>query len=709
MKSYDFNIKRLPTIVILSIILFISSFENVVLAEQNNNIGGKSYIKNEVINDDITFKGVFTSHSIYFNIDKWWSIENVDIEINLSVNQLVDVTKDSYITFNINGVPFYSSKLVYNPKQEVQNIKAKVPIDNLKEGFNEFKIDGYCRITDKPCTDDINTANWMIIKKNSKLNINYKEKITDNIIKNFPYPFVKNNTSQITQIVLSDDYTDMDLKNALLLSSYLGKNDTNTKYKSEIIKYSDLIKQKNNNNIIFIGSKNSIPNEISSAFKDISTIDLSNNSIIKLGNSPYKGDFEEVKVMLICSENDSLNLKAIKFLMNSELTTQVNNDTFIISENINEEIKVEEVNKLITFESMGISEMQFKGPFRRTGTVSYLIPKNRIVAEGTNIKLNFRYSDNLNFNKSLITVYINNIAIGSKKLEKENALADTLELSIPSNIIKNNYIEIKLAFDLELIDSYCEMRQEETPWALIDGSSYIYSETQNSLGYFFEKYPAPFALDNRFNDVLISVPDSLSSKELTSLGKCFSVIGKEINGNVGEIDVSRYSNLNGREKNKNLIVYGTPSTNTLIKDLNKKLWFKYDDNYNYFIGNEKLYLTEPFNSNISMFQLDLSPYNTQKAMLVLTAPNNDILLNSLSYLESSNEVNKLTGDSIIIDEYGDIRKFRFKEEDKKPVYEKIIGLDKSSRGILIIVALIFIFLLASTIMYLIKNKKRKFK
>ncbi|WP_051993135.1 hypothetical protein [Clostridium sartagoforme] len=125
MKSYDFNIKRLLTIVILSIILFISSFENVVLAEQNNNIGSKSYIKNEVINDDITFKGVFTSHSIYFNIDKWWSIENVDIEINLSVNQLVDVTKDSYITFNINGVPFYSSKLVYNPKQEVQNIKLR--------------------------------------------------------------------------------------------------------------------------------------------------------------------------------------------------------------------------------------------------------------------------------------------------------------------------------------------------------------------------------------------------------------------------------------------------------------------------------------------------------------------------------------------------------------------------------------------------------
>ena len=87
MKSYDFNIKRLLTIVILSIILFISSFENVVLAEQNNNIGGKSYIKNEVINDDITFKGVFTSHSIDCNMDKWWSIEHVDIQINLTVNQ----------------------------------------------------------------------------------------------------------------------------------------------------------------------------------------------------------------------------------------------------------------------------------------------------------------------------------------------------------------------------------------------------------------------------------------------------------------------------------------------------------------------------------------------------------------------------------------------------------------------------------------------
>lgn len=701
------KIVRVLNILILTCLLVTFPIKVTLAKPKEYSLGNIAYTRYQKINDDIVFKGVFSSHSIYFNVDEWINVDSMESEINLNINQLVSNSKESYITFSLNGVPFYSTQLIYDASQETKNIKLKVPLDNLKEGFNEFKIDGYCRISDKPCTDDVNNANWLVIKKDSSININYREILADNKIMNFPYPFVKTSEAKNkTEIVLSDDYTDNDLQKVLLISSYLG-NKNSYDYNIEIKKYSDVNKENNSNNVIYISSKESIPSEILTLFKDISSMDLSNSAVIRIGDSPYGNGGEGNKIMLVTSDNETYSLKAINFLANKELTSQISSDIFIVDEKVDEKVKMEEAQKVVSFKDMGINELQFKGAFRRESVISYAIPKNKVIASGGKIKLNFRYSENLDFNKSLLTVYINNTPIGSKKLEKENALNNELELSIPRDIINSNYIEIKLAFDLELIDTYCERREEEMPWAVIDGNSYIHYETQNYNGYFFNKYPSPFIVDNRFNDVILSVPDKLSSKELTALGNVFEVIGKEVSSNLGSFEVSRYDNLNGKEKEKNIIVYGTPENNELVKNLNDSLWFKYNDKYSGFIGNEKLFLTEDFNSNIATFQLDISPYNKQRAILVLTSPKEDILLNSLSYLGNSSEINKLKGDSGIIDEYGDLRTFAFKGEIETPIYEKVKQIDSSSKVIIIILAGILIFFIVSIIMYYMKNKNGK--
>ncbi len=703
------KIVKYINILIVSFILVLS-FNDISWAEPKEySLGNKTYSKAEIINNDVVFKGIFSSYSFHFNVDKWVSVEKITTDINIDVNQLVSTARESYITLSLNGIPFYSTPIVYNESKKIQSIKVEVPLDNLKEGSNEFKIEGYCRISDEPCTDDVNVANWLVIKKNSSIDISYKEKLSDNKIMYFPYPFIKsNNANNDTKIVIPDDYLDSDLQRAFLLSSYLGKKITSD-YNLEIIKYSDLKKQDNNSNIIYLGSKLSIPSEINNLFADLKNLDLSNSAVIRIGNSPYSNNNVASKLMIITSDNEIYSLKAINLLINEELITQIDSDKFIVNNEINEKIKVEEVKNTISLKDMGINELQFKGLFRSESGFSYFIPKNRIIASGGKIKLNFRYSENLDFDKSLLTVYINNSPIGSKKLEKENSLNDELELTIPSNSITSNYIEVKLAFDLQLPNTYCERREDEMPWAIISGDSYIHYETQNISGYFFDKYPAPFVMDNSFNELLLSVPDNMSSKELTALGDIFEIIGTEVTNNTGSLEVSRYSNLNGREKDKNLIVYGTPESNNLIKELNKDFWFKYNDNYSKFIGNEKLFLTDDFNSNISIFQMDISPYNAQRAILSITSPNDDILMKSLSYLGSNEELIKLTGDCAVVDKYGELRTFKFKEDVEAPIYEKAKNLENNSKIIIGILGLILIFLILSIFMFYNKNKKSKIK
>lgn len=109
-----------------------------------------------------------------------------------------------------------------------------------------------------------------------------------------------------------------------------------------------------------------------------------------------------------------------------------------------------------------------------------------------------------------------------------------------------------------------------------------------------------------FNDTAMIVPDSLSSKEMNSLGKVIGFLGKDVAYNNGDFKVISNSNVTADDKKKNIIVYGTPKTNKLISEINDKLWFKYDESYSKFLSNEKLQLTEPFSYKIANFQFDIS-------------------------------------------------------------------------------------------------------
>lgn len=662
-------------------------------------------IKTYKIGTDIVSKGAFSGNSWYFNVDKWWEVIDVQAEIKVSINQLVEENKDAYISFSVNGTPFYSQKIYYDQSVDIQNITVSIPKDLVKKGSNEFKVETYLRNSDLPCIDDVNTANWITIKGDSSVKVNFSNILADNKISNFPYPYLKvnDNVDLGNALVIPDNYTDGELSAALLLDSYMSKLYGSSDYNGKIYKYSDAPKNQYIN-YIFIGNYNSISSEINLG------IDENSSNVIKVIDSPY-GSEGSCKLMAIVGNDDNMLIKAVNSLINPDILMQLNSDIFYIDEKLDEKIKEsnrEDINK-VTFKDIGNNEIQLKGPFRRTATVSYNLPKNKSLVPGDKIKLYMRYSENLDFDRALVTLYINGTPIGSKKLEKEKAQNDELELTIPSDINLSNYMDMKIAFDLEMTNSYCEKRQEEMPWALVTGDSYIYSAMNNIEDYYFSNYGAPFVSDRVYNNTLIVIPDNLSSEDLTAIGGIFSYLGKDITYNTGKLQAIRFSNLKGEEKDNNLIIYGTPENNPLIKSINDKLWFKYDNEYLKFLSNEKLFLTDPYSSEITTFQLDKSAFNTQRAMLVLTSKDENNLRDSLKYLSSSEKLYELHGDSAVLDKYGNIKTYKFKKDTEKPAYEKVKELDSNAKGMIILVVLFVLFAVVSLTLFYLKNRKVKDK
>lgn len=708
MKSY--NKARL----ILKILL-IFSFTILTGFTLNNNIANAAPKENKVTNQsnkktfyidsDVVFKGVFSAHSWFFSIDKWWSTDYVEAEIDFSMNQVVQKGVESYLTLSVNDIPFSSEKIAYNPKKETQTLKVKIPKKLFKEGSNKFTVNAYARVTDLPCVDDVNSANWLDIYDSSKVTVNYKNIASDNDISNFPYPFLKVNDDKNpgTVVVVPDNYTDSDISSALMMNSYLGSIYENGDYNGRVIKYSD-IKDYKDYNIIYVGEEDSLPNELKGYFNKVDPGNFKNGAVIKEAQSPYTKN-ENTKILLLVSNNPDMLNKSIKFMMNDSLVSQINQDQYIVDDNTKELDNVSEPSNKITFSELGNDEILLKGPFRRTANLSYYIPKNRVLADGGKIKLNMRYSKNLDFDRSLVTVYINGVPIGSKKLTSENANGDFVELNIPSDIKKTSYLNIQVAFDLEMVGVWCEKRSEDTPWALVTGDSYLYLPNSKQLNYYFDNYPNPFINDGALNNVLIVTPDNMGSDDLTTLGNIVSYWGKDLKYNTGDLMVKRGSEVGDEKKEKNLLIYGTPDNNPFIKKINDNLWFKYKKGYKGFESNEKLYLTDPFSSQITTYQLSESPFNNQLGMLVLTSPNEKLLRESTEYLSTSDKVFKLTGDSEIIDQYGNVRSFVMSAPKEKPIYKKINDLESNIKVLMGILILALILIIAIIIMFTYKYRK----
>ena len=200
------------------IILIIFSINAVFSCLTVNAASDSIRYKSFDLESDVNFKGVFSSHSLYFDIDKYSVVKSLETNVVFNISQLITDKQNATITFSVNGTSFYSSKIFYKDTEELQNIKVPIPTTLIKEGMNEFKIETYCRISDEPCTDDVNNGNWITLKGTSSILMGFTDKESTNNISEFTYPFIKvNEGNQYNAVIaIPDNYTQEEFTAALI-------------------------------------------------------------------------------------------------------------------------------------------------------------------------------------------------------------------------------------------------------------------------------------------------------------------------------------------------------------------------------------------------------------------------------------------------------------------------------------------------------------
>lgn len=689
---------------VISIISLVLFFSNILLVNEVK--ADETKVKNYKFERDITIDGVIGSNSTFFEVNKNWDIEEVLLHLNFSKSQILNGDFSS-LTVLINNVPIKSIKL--NAKTDYKNtLEVLVPKDYIIQGYNEIKIKSYKTISDKICQDDSNTGNWMVIHKESYTSIRYTQKNMGNSISEYPYPYseVEDKLNLDTTMVVPDNMTRGESTAVFNLASEFGKTTKNDNLKLNVKLYSEM-KNWSEDNIIYVGKPENTAEEILNILSTKEQTLLSSNCIIKQVDSPYN---KNKKMMVIIGSNEEDLIKASNLLVENKLSNQVLSSSVIVNKNTN--VKTNEQQELnlshLTLKDLGYSDFLLEGAFNQQALFDVKIPKGKILDYGSKIVLNLRYSDNLDFEKSLVTVSINDVVVGSKKLDRSHSNNDKLELKIPKDIDNKDYYQVKLAFNLSIKNQNCITRESNNPWAYVLNSSYLELSTKNKESLSFESYPYPFVKDDEFNDLTVIMPDYSGSQAMTWMSRLGVNLGASINSYKGSINVIRGKEFNDKYKDTNIIVFGVPLNNSVIQMLNDNLNMKFNKSYSTFLSNDKISFIDDYGKDISAIQLIKSPYNNQKNILVISSINEKNLYLGMDYLLNKSKVNDLKGDTITIDEYGEVEdlSYNLKVNKEVKVSNNDISISKTTKAFLIISFITIIVVAVLSMLYIKKYKRR---
>ncbi|MDK2584376.1 cellulose biosynthesis cyclic di-GMP-binding regulatory protein BcsB [Romboutsia sedimentorum] len=676
------------------------TFSNVSIGFADNNV---SNVKTYKFENDVNMSGVISGNSKFFEVSKNWNLKNAKLNLVFTKSELLDIDY-STITVFINEKPIHSERLD-GKKEYKKNISIEIPKDLLKKGSNEIQIKAYKTISDKVCRDDANTANWLVIHKESNINIEYEYKSSENILSEYQnsYNNTDNGDRLNSTILLPDNYSSAELSSGMILAADFGKKIKYDNFNFDFKLYSDF--KNKNDNIIFIGKNNNTPKEILNLLTNSEKSNLDQKGIIKMVSSPFD---KSKKMIIIVSNNSDILKKASKLLSSNDLINNLNKDSITIDKNTDiNDLNDKENTDRIYLKDLGYENIMLKGPFSQEVVMDINTPKNKVVKSGSKVKLNIRYAQNLDFERSLATVYINDVPIGSERLVKEKSDNDTIELSLPNEVVGKSYYQVKVVFNLELLDVACVTRDTDNPWAYISNESFLEFDYEDNDDLSFNNYPYPFVENDKFNDLTVVVPNNLGSRELTYIANSISYMGHDVKFNDGNLNVVKESEFRGNYKKDNLIIVGTPSNNSIIKDINKDLNLKFNKNYNGFEGNDKIKFVGEFSSEVASIQLIDSPYLKDKSAMVIASTDIADLSLSAKYLSDLSLTKSLKGDTIVIGRDGYVKDLNYnaKEQTTKEELKEEKKISKQTKIFILVAVFLLATVITSLVLLVLKYRK----
>lgn len=655
---------------------------------------------------DITFSqttlaGIYASSELFFYVPSYWDTKYVYVEIQYDVSELIESIASS-MTFAVNNEPVASCSVAYQGGNS-QIVYIEIPMDMVNPGYNSFSISAYARLYDEEgCIDDFSNANWLSIADTSYIRCGYEILDHNHMLSYYPYPFMSTTeeTGKGLTLAVSDEATNGEIAAAMNIMSDLS-TETGESNNIQFSLMSD-IPSTNPDRTILVSNYDNLSQAYKAQVTD--TVDLETRAVVD-----FVDDAAGNPLMIITSKSDDCLLEAAYMLMDEDRVSQEKSSHATVLEGsadvaVNSTTLSQMVAGNYTVNDIIGSGLAFVGPFHQEQIIYLPFSEDYFLSDAGKVTLNFRYSDNLDFDRSLVTVYWGDIPVASKKLQEENATGDELTFAMPADVVGTTAGAIRIAFDLEIQDLVCTPRQDQMPWAYVSDESVLYLPASTGIVLTFDLKPSPFRTDGKFNDLMLVVSDNPTTEELNLYAQIIGMYGDGVDP-YGTFYVKRDSEFTSSDADYNIITVGTYANNAVLQTINENLHFAYDSTGESFESNEQLILSENYAENIAILQLLESPFATNRGVLAVTGAN----INTLSYVEEFMRDYgmrmSLSKDCVIIDSDLDTKAYQFITTliaEEEPTVIGSLSANRQSLLFTLIATSVMMMLLIAVVIILIR-------
>lgn len=648
-----------------------------------------------------TLQGIFSSNELFFYIPAYWDTKYIYTEIQYDVSELVQSIASS-ITFSVNNIPVSSYRIAYEEGNS-QICYLEIPMELVNEGYNSLAISAYARLYDEEgCIDDFTNANWLSISDTSYIRCGYEILDHEHLLSYYPYPFMStvDDTGTGLSIAVSDEATNGEIAAAMNLMSDLS-TETGEENNIQFCLLSDLASTDPERTIV-VSNYNNLSADYQSRVSDTTGLE-------SRADVTFTDDNNGNPLLLITSLNDDCLLEAAYMLMDENRVSQEKSSAASVNLGsadiaVNSTTLSQMVAGNYTVGDIIGSGLTFVGPFHQEQLIYLPFSEDYFLSDAGKVTLNFRYSENLDFNRSLISVYWGDIPVASKKLEKDKATGDELTFSMPADVVGTTTGAIRIAFDLEIADIICTPRQEQMPWAYISDESVLYLPASTGIVLTFDLKPSPFRTDGKFNDIMLVISDNPTTDELNLYAQIIGMYGDGVDP-YGTFYVKRANEFSEADADYNIITVGTYANNSVLQLLNKDLYFSYNEDGSKFVSNEQLILSDDYAGRIAIMQLLESPFASNRGVLAVTGVNETTLSYVNEFMRDYDKRFSLTKDCVVMDSDLDIKAFRFITELADVEEPTVIGTltqNKQSLIFTIVATSVMLMLLIAVVIMLIR-------
>lgn len=652
--------------------------------------------------------GITSSVGLYAYIPDYAVPTSAVLRLNYSASDLI-ISEVSALTFYMNGTPFHSINIVNDVAGGQNVVYIKVPTELMSTGYNLLEVLCYARLTDdEGCTDDYNGANWVKLEESTCLRVYYDIAEDAQNLEMYPYPFLSmmDESGMNCAVTVSDAAENGEMSAALMLLAGLGSS---VSEKNDVL--FTTIGQCDRANVIYVGMARNTPAEL---------LALLDQEVPPTGALIQRVTAGEKEYLLIVSNEEAALLEAVRLLSDATRVEQLNSTTAYVSVGETQAyIEAANVSTMAledryTFKDVLGHGASFTGPFQQVVTMYLPVAADYTLSSESRFSFNIRYSENLDFDRSLMTVYWgSDIPLHSRKLSREGAAGETVTFSVPADAIGASGTFMTIVFDLEIKELDCTVRSMNTPWAYITEDSTLYLPQGESTTLSLSNRPAPFQRQSRLNDVLLILPDDMKADEMNLAGRILAMLGSGSNP-YGDLTVIRASQFGAEYQDYNLIAVGRGAGNPFIKGVNENLYFKYDADMSAFESNSKLIMNETYAREAGTLQLLTSPYAPERALLVATALDNRGI--AALTAQVSEEVKRwaLTREAVVVNGHGKASSYQFSSavgtteaNAEKPTFTQVVVENREPMMMLLIGLGSMALLLLGAVIVMIRASRRR--